>query len=97
MPHRGLEREIWMGGVAMDKERISYHKSVQEMYDRIKTDGMTNVWDRYEAQGLGRNPDTRCMFCMGEYVVTCVLTVPAARMPQKIKEEYAGSQLTVWR
>jgi carbon-monoxide dehydrogenase catalytic subunit len=49
----------------MDKERISYHESVQEMYDRIKKDGMTNVWDRYEAQGLGGNPDKRCVFCMG--------------------------------
>jgi len=49
----------------MDKERISYHKSVQEMYDRIKKDNMTNVWDRYEAQGLGGNPDKRCTFCMG--------------------------------
>jgi carbon-monoxide dehydrogenase catalytic subunit len=48
----------------MDKERISYHESVLNMYDRIKKDGMTNVWDRYEAQGLGGNPDKRCTFCM---------------------------------
>lgn len=49
----------------MDKERISYHESVQNMYERIKKDSMTNVWDRYEAQGLGGDPDKRCMFCMG--------------------------------
>ena len=49
----------------MDKERISYHESVQKMYEKIKQDNMTNVWDRYEAQGLGGDPDKRCMFCMG--------------------------------
>jgi carbon-monoxide dehydrogenase catalytic subunit len=51
--------------ITMDKERISYHESVLNIYDRIKKDGMTNVWDRYEAQGLGGNPDKRCTFCMG--------------------------------
>lgn len=25
---------------------------------------MTNVWDRYEAQGFGADPDKRCPFCM---------------------------------
>jgi len=49
----------------MEKERISQHESVQKMYDRIKKDGMTNIWDRYEAQGMGGNPDQRCAFCMG--------------------------------
>jgi carbon-monoxide dehydrogenase catalytic subunit len=48
----------------MDKERISQHGSVLEMYERLKKDGMSNVWDRYEAQGLGGNPDQRCAFCM---------------------------------
>ena len=24
---------------------------------------MSNVWDRYEAQGMGGNPDQRCLFC----------------------------------
>ncbi|MFO7996598.1 MAG: anaerobic carbon-monoxide dehydrogenase catalytic subunit [Dehalococcoidia bacterium] len=49
----------------MERERISYHESVRRMYDRIKKDGMTNIWDRYEAQGMGGNPDQRCPFCMG--------------------------------
>ncbi|MCP1662564.1 MAG: anaerobic carbon-monoxide dehydrogenase catalytic subunit [Methanocalculus sp. MSAO_Arc1] len=49
----------------MDKERISYHDSVHQVYGRLKEDGMSNVWDRYAAQGLGSNPDTRCKFCMG--------------------------------
>jgi carbon-monoxide dehydrogenase catalytic subunit len=47
----------------MEGERISYHESVQKAYDRIKKDGITNIWDRYEAQGLG-DPDKRCPFCM---------------------------------
>ena len=47
----------------MEKERISYHESVLRAYERIKQDGMNNVWDRYEAQGLGA-PDKRCPFCM---------------------------------
>jgi carbon-monoxide dehydrogenase catalytic subunit len=47
----------------MEKERISYHKSVQKVYDRIKKDGMINIWDRYEAQGFGDDPDRRCPFC----------------------------------
>jgi len=48
----------------MEKARLSQHESVQKMYDRIKQDGMTNIWDRYEAQGMGGNPDQRCKFCM---------------------------------
>lgn len=49
----------------MDATRISYHDSVRRVYERLKEDGMSNVWDRYEAQGLGSSPDTRCKFCMG--------------------------------
>ncbi|UCB42661.1 MAG: anaerobic carbon-monoxide dehydrogenase catalytic subunit [Dehalococcoidales bacterium] len=49
----------------MEGERISYHDSVRRVYDRIKEDGMNNIWDRYEAQGMGGNPDQRCPFCMG--------------------------------
>jgi carbon-monoxide dehydrogenase catalytic subunit len=26
---------------------------------------MDNIWDRYEAQGMGGDPDKRCPFCMG--------------------------------
>jgi carbon-monoxide dehydrogenase catalytic subunit len=49
----------------MESSRISYHESVRKVYDRIKKDNLTNIWDRYEAQGLGGNPDQRCAFCMG--------------------------------
>jgi len=49
----------------MEGDRISQHESVRRLYDKIRKDGMTNIWDRYEAQGLGSNPDQRCPFCMG--------------------------------
>ncbi len=49
----------------MEEGRISYHESVRSVYERIKKDGMTNIWDRYEAQGMGGDPDRRCSFCMG--------------------------------
>ncbi len=49
----------------MEENRISYHKSVLKVYERIKEDGMDSIWDRYEAQGMGGNPDQRCPFCMG--------------------------------
>jgi carbon-monoxide dehydrogenase catalytic subunit len=48
----------------MEAARISRHKSVHRAYERIKKDGMNNIWDRYEAQGLGGDPDKRCAFCM---------------------------------
>ena len=47
----------------MDDNRISHHESVRKIYERIKKDGMTNVWDRYAAQGFGGDPDKRCPFC----------------------------------
>lgn len=49
----------------MKDDRISHHESVRRVYERIKKDGMDNIWDRYEAQGLGLNPDQRCPFCQG--------------------------------
>ncbi|MHA1150616.1 MAG: anaerobic carbon-monoxide dehydrogenase catalytic subunit [Promethearchaeota archaeon] len=48
----------------MEGERISLHKSVQKVYERIKKDGMNNIWDRFVAQGFGGNPDKRCPFCL---------------------------------
>ena len=44
------------------QDRISHHESVIRMYQRLKTDGMNTIWDRYQAQGLG-DPDKRCPFC----------------------------------
>jgi len=49
----------------MEGDRISYHESVRRVYEKIKRDNMNNIWDRYEAQGFGGNPDKRCPFCMG--------------------------------
>ena len=48
----------------MEGERLSYHKSVRKVYERIKKDGMINIWDRFEAQGFGGDPDKRCPFCL---------------------------------
>ena len=45
--------------MTMESDRISYHESVRTVYERLKKDGMSNVWDRYEAQGLGKDPDKR--------------------------------------
>ncbi len=49
----------------MENNRISAHESVLTVYQRLKQDGMSNVWDRYAAQGMGNDPDKRCSFCMG--------------------------------
>lgn len=49
----------------MENERISYHESVRKIQQRIKKDGITNIWDRYQAQGFGDDLDKRCPFCMG--------------------------------
>jgi carbon-monoxide dehydrogenase catalytic subunit len=49
----------------MEDDRISYHESVRSVYqERIKPAGITNIWDRFEAQGMGGDPDKRCPFCM---------------------------------
>ncbi len=42
--------------MTMESNRISYHDSARIVYERLKRDGMSNVWDRYEAQGLGGDP-----------------------------------------
>ncbi len=44
------------------ENRISYHESVRRMYEKIKKDGMDNIWDRYEAQAIN-GLDNRCPFC----------------------------------
>ena len=48
----------------MEGDRVSYHESVRRVYEKIKKDKMNNIWDRYEAQGFGGDPDKRCPFCM---------------------------------
>ncbi len=39
-------------------EKVSAHESIREMYEKVHADGVTNVFDRYKAQG-----DKRCPFC----------------------------------
>ncbi len=41
------------------KGRVSYHDSVEEMLERIREDGLTNVFDRYALQ-----EKIRCKFCL---------------------------------
>ncbi len=48
----------------MEGKRLSYHDSVRKVYERIKKDEMNNIWDRFEAQGFGSDPDKRCPFCL---------------------------------
>jgi len=48
----------------MEGKRISYHNSVLKVYERIKKDGVINIWDRFEQQGFGGVPDKRCPFCL---------------------------------
>ena len=38
--------------------KVSYHESINEMYEKVKKDGVTNIVDRYNAQEKGR-----CPFC----------------------------------
>ncbi len=47
----------------MENDRISHHESIKKMYKKLKDDNITNIWDRYEAQGFGGDPDKRCPFC----------------------------------
>src|SRR4030042_6476778 len=65
MLYNKTEIILTSGGMVMEGKRISYHESVRRVYERIKEDGMSNIWDRYEAQGMGGDPDQRCPFCMG--------------------------------
>ncbi len=38
--------------------KVSYHESINEMYEKVKKDGVTNIVDRFNAQEKGR-----CPFC----------------------------------
>lgn len=51
--------------VELKPERISAHESVRKLYEKLKEDGITNIWDRYVSQALGKDIDNRCPFCMG--------------------------------
>jgi carbon-monoxide dehydrogenase catalytic subunit len=73
----------------MEKERISHHESVVKAYERIKRDGMTNIWDRYEAQGLG-HPDKRCPFCMDGVRCDLCSNGPCRADAQKDKRGVCG-------
>ncbi|MFH0897900.1 MAG: hypothetical protein V1850_07655 [Candidatus Bathyarchaeota archaeon] len=49
-------------------ERISAHESVRDMYGKIKADGLTNIWGRWDAQEKVRCKNfymkgLSCQFC----------------------------------
>ncbi|MHA1125575.1 MAG: anaerobic carbon-monoxide dehydrogenase catalytic subunit [Candidatus Heimdallarchaeota archaeon] len=47
------------------KEAIEEHESHDRLFVRLQQDGITNIWDRFEAQGLAfGEPDRRCQFCL---------------------------------
>jgi carbon-monoxide dehydrogenase catalytic subunit len=74
----------------MEPGRISYHESVIKMYDRIKKDGMTNIWDRYEAQGIGPDTDKRCPFCQAGLRCDLCSNGPCRADPLKDKRGVCG-------
>ena len=81
----------------MGGERISYHESVRRAYDRIKEDGMSNIWDRYQAQGTAGNPDQRCPFCIGEVRCDLCSNGPCRADVARDKRGVCGaSPETVW-
>ncbi|MHB8170909.1 MAG: anaerobic carbon-monoxide dehydrogenase catalytic subunit [Thermincolia bacterium] len=64
--------------------RISVHDSVQEMYERLKADGISNTFDRFDPQ-----ESIRCSFCSAG--VSCQLCTNG---PCRISEK-AGATLGV--
>ncbi|MFZ3172666.1 MAG: anaerobic carbon-monoxide dehydrogenase catalytic subunit [Carboxydocellales bacterium] len=64
--------------------RVSIHDSVQEMYERLKTDGISNTFDRFDPQ-----EKIRCNFCSAG--VSCQLCTNG---PCRISEK-AGATLGV--
>ncbi len=61
----------------MAEEKISAHESIREMYERVHGEGLTNVFDRFEAQGK------RCTFCSEG--IRCAL---CSNGPCRIKPRY---------
>lgn len=80
----------------MEGERISYHESVRRVYDRIKADGINNIWDRYEAQGIGGNPTSAVPSVWEVCDVTCVPTGLAGLTSQRTRGVFAVSLAMVW-
>ena len=67
-------------------EKVSEHDSINQMYEKIKNDGITNLWDRFEAQ-----EKVRCKsFC--EKGLSCQLCTsgPCRIIPGKIDRSACG-------
>ena len=65
---------------------ISAHESVREMYERLKADGMSNVWDRWQAQ-----EQVRCRsFCMKGLSCQFCSNGPCRIIPGKLERGTCG-------
>lgn len=71
-------------------ENISAHESVRKMYEKLHADGVTNTFDRFEAQGV------RCRFCSSG--VSCRLCSNGpCRISKKADRGAWGSMPTAWQ
>ncbi len=43
----------------MNEEKVSYHQSINEMYEKVREDGLSNIVDRFRGQD-----ETRCPHCV---------------------------------
>ncbi len=60
--------------------RVSYHNSVEEMLKHIRSDGLTNVFDRWVLQ-----EKIRCKFCPGRIKLSALYPGP---LPYQRKVRY---------
>jgi len=67
-------------------DKISAHDSIKEMYGKIKSDGMTNVWDRWAAQ-----EQVRCKtFCAKGLSCQFCSNGPCRIIPGKLERGVCG-------
>lgn len=65
---------------------ISAHESVKKMYEKLKADGMSNVWDRWQAQ-----EQVRCRsFCMKGLSCQFCSNGPCRIIPGKLERGTCG-------
>ncbi len=67
-------------------DRVSAHDSVKEMYERLKSEGITNVWDRWAAQ-----EQVRCKtFCAKGLSCQFCSNGPCRIIPGKLERGVCG-------
>lgn len=73
-------------GFFIMSERISEHESIREMYSRLKSEGITNVWDRWQAQ-----EQVRCKsFCAKGLSCQFCSNGPCRIIPGKLERGVCG-------